>query len=204
MNKRLNAHESPHPAATGQVDVVGGFKVIAAVILAQFGAETNRRYAVAGVVLAPLFINVIELLGTDGVVRLEAEVTLRFHEVDDVVAAALDGVHVGSGTFADREAEVVLHQPVQPFQTPQQNALQLGAHLLHKERVIRAVGRLVLGGQDELAAEEAVRMVIQRGQRTVAEAEKPGVNVPLVALDALALQVQLGFGSDNRFDILTL
>ena len=47
-------------------------------------------------------------------------------------------------------------------------------------------------------------MVIQRGQRTVAEAEKPGVNVPLVALDALALQVQLGFGSDNRFDIVGL
>ena len=47
-------------------------------------------------------------------------------------------------------------------------------------------------------------MVIQRGQRTVAEAEKPGVNVPLAALDALALQVQLGFGSDNRFDIVGL
>ena len=45
--------QAPHPAATGQVDVVGGFKVIAAVILAQFGAETDRRYAVAGVVLAP-------------------------------------------------------------------------------------------------------------------------------------------------------
>ena len=62
-DKRLNAHESPHPAATGLVDVVGGFKVIAAVILAQFGAETDRRYAVAGVVLAPLLINVVELLG---------------------------------------------------------------------------------------------------------------------------------------------
>ena len=39
--KRLDAHETPHPAATGQVDVVGGFKVIAAVILAQFCAETD-------------------------------------------------------------------------------------------------------------------------------------------------------------------
>ena len=67
VDKRLNAHETTHPAATGQVDVVGGFKVVAAVILAQLCAETDRRYAVAGVVLAPLFINVIELLGTDGV-----------------------------------------------------------------------------------------------------------------------------------------
>ena len=47
-------------------------------------------------------------------------------------------------------------------------------------------------------------MVIQRGQRTVAEAEEPGVNVPLVALDALALQVQLGFGGHNGLDIIRL
>ena len=119
VDKRLDAYKTPHSAATGQIDVVGGFKVIAAVVLAQFGAETDRRYAVAGVVLAPLFINVVELLGADGVVRLKAEVALGLHEVDDVVAAALDGVHVGGGSFTDREAEIVLHQPVQPFQTPE-------------------------------------------------------------------------------------
>ena len=161
VDKRFDADKTPHPATIGQVDVVGGFKVVAAVILAQFGAETDGRYAVAGVVLAPLLINVVELLGTDGVVRLEAEVALGFHEVDDIVAAALDGVHVGGGSFADREAEIVLHQPVQPFQTPEQDAFQLGAHLLHKEGVINAVGGFVLGGQDKLAAKEAVRMVIQ-------------------------------------------
>ena len=47
-------------------------------------------------------------------------------------------------------------------------------------------------------------MVIQRGQRTVAEAEEPGVNVPLVALDTLALQVQLGFGGHDGLDIVGL
>ena len=93
---------------------------------------------------------------------------------------------------------------MQPFQTPEQDALQLGAHLLHKERVIRAVGRLVLGGQDELAAEEAIRMVVQRGQRTVAETEESGVDVPLVALDTFALQVQLGFGGHDGLDIVGL
>ena len=128
--------------------------------------------------------------------------SLGLHEVDDIVAAALDGVHVGGGSFADREAEIVLHQPVQPFQTPEQDAFQLSAHLLHKERVIRAVSRLVLGGQDELTAEEAVRMVIQRGQRAVAEAEEPGVNVPLVTLDTFALQVQLGFGGHDGLNII--
>ena len=143
--KRLDAHETAHPAATGQVDVVGGFKVIAAVILAQFCTETNRRYAVTGVVLTPQLINVVKILGADGVVRLEAEVALGLHKVNDIVAAALDGVHIGSGFGANRKAEVILYQPMQPFQTPEQDAIQLGAHLLDKERVIRTVGRLALG-----------------------------------------------------------
>jgi len=157
---------------------------------------------VTGVVLTPLLINVVELLGADGVVRLETEVALGLHKVDDVVAAAFDGVHVGGGSFADREAEIVLHQPMQPFQTPQQDAFQFGAHLLHKEGIVHAVGRLVLGGQDKLAAKEAVRMVVQRSQRAVAETEEPGVDVPLVALDTFALQVQLGFGGHDGLDII--
>ena len=66
VDTRLDAYKTPPPAATGQVDVVGGFKVIAAVVLAQFCAETDRRYAVTGVVLTPLLIKVVELLGTDG------------------------------------------------------------------------------------------------------------------------------------------
>ena len=71
VDKRLDAYKTPHPAATGQVDVVGGFKVVAAVILAQLCAETDGRYAVTGVVLAPLLINVVELLGADGVSALK-------------------------------------------------------------------------------------------------------------------------------------
>ena len=45
-------------------------------------------------------------------------------------------------------------------------------------------------------------MVVQRGQRTVAEAEEPGVDVPLVALDALALLVQFGLGCHDCLNIL--
>ena len=48
VDKRFDAHKAPHSAATGQIDVVGGFKVVAAVILAQLCAETDRRYAVTG------------------------------------------------------------------------------------------------------------------------------------------------------------
>ena len=65
VDKRFDAHETTHPAATGQVDVVGGFKVIAAVVLAQFCAETDRRYAVTGVIFAPQFVDFIEIFGTE-------------------------------------------------------------------------------------------------------------------------------------------
>ena len=41
VDKSFDAHESAYPSATGQIDVVGGFKVIAAVVLAQFCAETD-------------------------------------------------------------------------------------------------------------------------------------------------------------------
>ena len=67
MDKRLDAYKTPHPAATGQEDVVGGFKAVAAGIQAQLCTETDGRYAVTGVVLTPLLINVVELLGADGV-----------------------------------------------------------------------------------------------------------------------------------------
>ena len=49
VDKWLDAYKTSHPATTGQIDVVGGFKVVAAVILAQLCAETDGRYAVTGV-----------------------------------------------------------------------------------------------------------------------------------------------------------
>ena len=47
-------------------------------------------------------------------------------------------------------------------------------------------------------------MVVQRGQRAVAETEESGVDVPLVALDTLAFQVQLGLGGHDGLDIIRL
>ena len=41
-------------------------------------------------------------------------------------------------------------------------------------------------------------------RRTIAKAEKPGVDVALVALDALAFNVHLGFCGHDGFDIVGL
>lgn len=47
-------------------------------------------------------------------------------------------------------------------------------------------------------------MVIQGGQRAVAEAQEPGVQLLLVALDALTLQVHLGLGCNDGLDVIRL
>ena len=51
--------------------------------------------------------------------------------------------------------------------------------------------RFVPGGQDDLAAKEAVRPVVEGGQGSVAETEEPHIKLALVALDALALHIHL-------------
>ncbi|MFV8294872.1 hypothetical protein ACKXF6_12870 [Faecalibacterium taiwanense] len=87
---------------------------------------------------------------------MKRKMTLGLHKVDDIVAAALDGVHVGGGwLFADREsgnrpapAGAALPDAGGRMHTPIRHG-----HFLDKERVIRAVGRLVLGGQDEFGGE---------------------------------------------------
>ena len=43
VDKRLDAYKAPHPAATGQIEVVGGFKVIAAGTLAPARGVTVGR-----------------------------------------------------------------------------------------------------------------------------------------------------------------
>ena len=47
-------------------------------------------------------------------------------------------------------------------------------------------------------------MVVQSSQRTIAKAEEPGVDVALVTLDALALNVHLGFCGHDGLDIVGL
>ena len=53
---------------------------------------------------------------------------------------------------------------MQPFQTPQEDALGLGAHLLRDVGVIHAVRVFLFDGQDDLAAKEPLAAVIERFQ----------------------------------------
>ena len=81
---------------------------------------------------------------------------VNFHSLRHSNASILIAAHVPITTVSGRLGHAQTSTTLNYYAS----ALQLGTHLLHKEGVVRAVGRLVLGGQDKLAAEEAIRMVV--------------------------------------------
>lgn len=142
-----------------------------------------------GIILTPQLVDLVEIFGTDGEICLIAKVALRVQKIKDVVAVPFDGLQIGGSFGTDRELVAVPQQSLQAIQTPQQDAFQFCGQGFYKERVIFPVCWAVFGSQDELPPPETVRVVVQSGQRTIAKAEKPGVDVALVTLDALALNV---------------
>ena len=150
-----------------------------------------------------LFAN-IDCLGVGFAVCFELDVSLGLQELDHIVAAALDRLHILSGLTGNAELIVVPDQPVQPLQTPEEDPLLFPQQLVHQKRIVRSACGPVFGGQHDLAAKETVGLVVQGGQRTVSEAEEPDIELALVALNALALHVHLALGRDDGFDIVGL
>ena len=184
MDERLDADKPAHPAAAWQVDVVGGFQVITEALLVQLGAEPVGRHRTAGVVVAPDLVDFIEALGADLSVGFEAEVTLRFQKIQDIVVAAFDGVQIAGSAGADRKLVVISQKPRQSFQAPEKDAFQFLTELFDQKRVVLPAGWTFFCGQDKLPPPEAVRVVIQRSQRAVAEAEEAGIKIALIALES--------------------
>ena len=91
-------------------------------------------------------------------------------ELNDIVAASLDGLHVLNGLSADGELIIICKQSMQSLQAPKENTLHLGHELFHEKRIVCAVSGSVLGGQYDLTAKKAIGLVMQGGQRSVAEA----------------------------------
>lgn len=74
---------------------------------------------------------------------------------------------------------------MQTLQTPEEDAFLFPQQLVHQKWIIRSACGPVFGSQHDLAAEEAIGLVVQGGQRTVSEAEEAHIQLALVALDAL-------------------
>ena len=69
---------------------------------------------------------------------------VNFHSLRHSNASILIAAHVPITTVSGRLGHAQTSTTLNYYAS----ALQLGTHLLHKERVVRAIGRLVLGGQD--------------------------------------------------------
>ena len=86
---------------------------------------------------------------------------VRLQKLDHIVAAALDRLHILSGLAGNAELIVVPNQPMQTIQTPEEDALLLPQQLIHQKRIIHSASGPVFGGQHDLAAKEAVGLVVQ-------------------------------------------
>ena len=69
---------------------------------------------------------------------------VNFHSLRHSNASILIAAHVPITTVSGRLGHAQTSTTLNYYAS----ALQLGTHLLHKKRVVRAIGRLVLGGQD--------------------------------------------------------
>ena len=186
----LNAHKATHPL-TADMDIVGGLHIVKPLVLCKLRADPVGRHGLLRVIVAPSCIGFIDRLGAGFAVCPKTDIALGLQKLDHIVAAALDRLHILSGLAGNAELIVVPDQPVQSLQTPEEDALLFLQQLIHQKRIVRSACGPVFGGQHDLAAKETVGLVVQGGQRTVAEAEKADIELALIALNALALHIHL-------------
>ena len=114
-------------------------------------------------------------------------------EPDDHPRLSDDLPDIGFCLRTDRELIIILNEPVQSFQTPEEDPFFFGCQLFSEVRVIVTVLRPVLCGQDDLTSEETVGMVMERCQRAVPETEETDIQLALITLDALLFHIHLAF-----------
>ena len=148
-----------------------------------------------GVFLAPPSVDFIEILGADGRIRFAPDVSLRFHEIKDIIIVTLDRFPIFTDAVTLRKLKVVGNEPLQSFERPQEDALSFGFHLLSKVGIVGSAHGLFLGSQYKLSAVKAVAAVIQGLQITIAECQQPGKHPALITLLALAFQVHFALCS---------
>ena len=167
----------------------------------------DQRFAFQGwvrILFTPGVVHVAQLFGADGVFRPAGDIALRLQEQLHVVGVFLHGFPVHTRLIAFRKAEVVLHQPLQTLEGPEEDALQFFAELVGKLGIIRPVRRLSLSGQDQLSAEEAVAPVEQRHQIAVGKCHDARRHPALIALLALSFQIHFAFRRDDGLHIVGL
>lgn len=85
----------------------------------------------------------------------------RLYELDCVVAIRYSCPHVLLGLLTDGESGIIVNQPPQALQYPQEDTFHLRTHLLCDERIVHLALRTLFSGQDDLPPEEADTSVIE-------------------------------------------
>ena len=75
-------------------------------------AEATGFQRCKGVFLTPHPVYFIEILGTDGRIRFAPDVSLRLHEIEDIVVVTLDRFPVFPDTLTLRKLKVVGNKPL--------------------------------------------------------------------------------------------
>ena len=167
--EQFDSPESPNPLAAADVDIVGRFQIVEIGMLLQVGTEGLLGESIQCIVGTPLLVHHVEIFGTGFAVGLEPEVALRLHELHDVVSISHGSVDITLCPFTDGKVVVVLNQPVQPFQCPQEDALLFLTEFFCQERIVYSVGITVFGFQDNLSSEESVAAIMECLQGSVSE-----------------------------------
>ena len=150
--------------------------MVAFCVLAELVCEALWGQWVFCVVFAPSFIGCIQIFGAGFIIGLECHITQNVVDIPNC------GRDIVLGSLADGEVVVIGDQPSQSLQHPEKDPLFFGNQFLGKKWVIEPIRRLVLGGQNDLAAKETVAAVVKRSQCPVAKAEEAYIKQPLIAL----------------------
>lgn len=169
LQHRLNPGKAPH-AATDEVRQVVG---VLDVVLLLIGDQEFRKAPIPerreAVFPALDGVDFIKLLRANLPFGRELDIIPGFHKEQHVIGVLLNRFPVGTSADAFGEAEMIRHQTLQTLKDPEEDAFQLAAHFLRDVGVIHPVWRALPGGQNQLAAIEAVAAVVEGLEIAIAE-----------------------------------
>ncbi len=138
----FHAHKAPHPPSGRVGDVVAMLQIESPGIGNHGIAEATGFQRCKGIFFAPHPVDFIEIFGADRRIRFDTDISLRFHEIKDIVVVTFDRLPVFLDSVTLCEFEVAGNKPPQSFQCPQERCprLQLSSSLQGQDHRLCSTG----------------------------------------------------------------